>query len=74
MIDKPTSREIIERLVRSLGKVEYNTNYGIHDSDYCIPFGTEGYIPSHMTEPCTCALCVGREYLARADGLEAEEA
>lgn len=58
-----TERELIERLVEKLSDVASDTHYGIHDDDYCIPFG-ETAIQPHQTTPCGCALCHGREFLA----------
>lgn len=57
------TNELIARLVEQLSSVEHDTNYGLHDGDYVIPFGKKGIIPGHMTAPCECALCLGREYL-----------
>jgi hypothetical protein len=55
------ARKLIERLVGKLSSVERDTHYGIHE-----PYAHVW--PDIATNPafqCTCALCAGREYLAK---------
>ncbi len=56
--------DLLKRAEAALASVERDTHYGLHDGDFCIPFG-ESRLPRHASyDDCTCVLCAIRKHLS----------
>lgn len=58
-----TERELLEVAAAALGSVERDTHYGLHDGDFCVPYGEPRRESTKSYDDCTCALCTIRKYL-----------
>lgn len=51
---------LIRRAAAALASVASDTHYGIHDGDYCVPYGEPRLTHTQSYPDCACILCALR--------------